>query len=162
MPSTHIQVIELRRQVIKLAYSHFQLPRDSRLKLTCDDGGAYFSEIFPVSYDLIFSDIYHSHGMDEQQSEIRYIQKCMNNLSDNGWLVLNYWVDHQQADSIAFIKDNFAQVWVNNVHGDNWIVMASQSEQMLSAKALKSKALVLAKSLGVSLRNVVTGFTQVM
>jgi spermidine synthase len=162
LPLTKTHVVELRRQVIKLAYSHFQLPRDSRLKLTCEDGGAFISRSLPVSYDLIFSDIYHSHGMDKQQGEISYIQNCMRHLSANGWLVLNYWVDHQQDESITYIKENFAQVWVNNVHNNNWIIMASQSEQLLSTKEFKSKILTLATSLGFSLRNVVTGLKQVV
>jgi spermidine synthase len=152
LPDTRLQVVELRKLVIRLARSHFALPRNKRLQIKCADAGDFVAMQSEQTYSLIFSDIYRSDGMDEQQGEVRFLAQCRGLLSPDGWLVLNFWVSHQRLAGISFIKSKFKQVWVNNIDGENWIVMASNSTEHFSKVQLQTRLRTLSEELGLPLQ----------
>jgi len=148
--NTDITVVELRNEVIKIAQSHFELPRDKRLTIINDDAGKFIQQAPEAGSDIVFSDIYSSEGMDEQQGFDNYIDDCINQLSDDGWLVLNYWLDHKHSPVVDHIEYRFSQVWVNSIDGENWIVMATNSSDSLSELECLEVSRELAEKLGFS------------
>jgi len=162
IPETRIDVVELRKLVIDIAYREFQLPRDHRLSVVQGDAGEVISVRFSQSYDLILSDIYDSTGMDEQQAQKGFIDNCMNNLTDSGWLVLNFWHDHKKTDLMPYLESLFSQIWVNTIDTGNWIVMATQNKNTLSNKQIKERAKVLSDRFGFSFVSVASGLRRII
>jgi len=158
LPSTQVTVVELRQKVIELGYSHFQLPRDDRLVLIQRDAGEYIRQSdHTETFDVIYSDIYSSEGMDQQQTEALYIQGCLARLHPDGWLVINFWQEHRKLQFLALLKTYFSQVWVNSIDSGNWILMASQNPQQLNKKQVKSAAKQLSVGFGFSFQQSAAG-----
>jgi len=100
------------------------------------------------------SDIYHATGMDAHQSQAAYLERCYRLLAPQGWLVVNFWQEHKQVELLAQLHALFAQVWVNNIDGGNWIVMATNSPELPSDVQLKDNLNDWNKRLGFSLTQV--------
>ncbi|WP_287419868.1 fused MFS/spermidine synthase [Reinekea sp.] len=154
LPKAHIDVVELRKVVVDLAYSHFQLARHPRLSVGIGDAAAKLAQPVDQPYDLIMSDIYHATGMDAHQSQAAYLERCYRLLAPQGWLVVNFWQEHKQVELLAQLHALFAQVWVNNIDGGNWIVMATNSPELPSDVQLKDNLNDWNERLGFSLTQV--------
>lgn len=151
-PETVLNVVELRQKVVDTAYRFFQLPRGDRLVVTVNDAGRYLKKAKEGSSDLIFCDLYGPDGLDEQQLDPVFIQRCHNMLSDDGWLVLNCWQNHRgEAEGLRSLMDWFPVVKVCSVPGGNWIIIAGKRDEDLSGKTLEVKAKALSETLGFSL-----------
>ncbi|WP_250656296.1 spermidine synthase [Alkalimarinus coralli] len=151
-PSTYLQVIELRQAVVDTAYRFFQLPRDERVDIQVKDAGRYLRKAKPGSSDLIFCDLYGPEGLDEQQLEPAFIERCHDLLSDDGWLVLNCWQNHRgEAEGLRSIMDWFPETKVCTVPGGNWTILAGKRPSQLSQKKLEDRAKSLSETLGFSL-----------
>jgi spermidine synthase len=124
-----IDIVELRAQVANVAKDWFHFPQSSRLKLKISDAYDYLEQSDQF-YDLIFSDLYLDHGMDERQLAFEMISNAYDRLSSDGLLVINLW---QQAGSLqsrldpvlALIFDN--QLMTCEVEGGNLILFAFKS-----------------------------------
>ena len=156
LPLLQIEVVELRQMIIDLGYSHFFLPRSERLKVTQHDAGE-FIKTSPATYDIIFSDIYHASGMDAQQGSRKFIEHCLDRLTPDGWLVLNYWQQHKTLDLIPLLLEYFPNIWTNNINKENWIIYASRSSLSLSEKQRKTDIKRLNEVFGFSLSKVAKG-----
>ncbi|WP_428243399.1 spermidine synthase [Gynuella sp.] len=151
-----IDVVELRQAVIDLAYSHFYLPHDERLKVQCRDAGDYLKHS-TATYDLICSDIYHATGMDAQQGTRKFIKRCSDHLTNDGWLVLNYWQQHKKLDLIALLQQRFRHIWTNNINKENWIIYATNSAITITEKQRKVELKRVNNLFGFSLAKVNKG-----
>lgn len=156
-----ITAVELRRAVIKLAYSHFDLPRSDRLKVQEADANDFLFELelhnvlsdTPEYYDLIFSDIYNAHGIDDRQLQDSYLDQCQQALNQDGWLVLNCWREHSgEAAILSALTDRFAEVRVCTTQSENRIILAGMEAVKDSDKQLRERAKGLALQLGFSLQ----------
>lgn len=151
-PQSVLNVIELRQKVVDTAYRFFQLPRDERIDVTVMDAGRYLRKAKRGSSDLIFCDLYGPDGLDEQQLEPQFIERCYDLLSDDGWLVLNCWQNHRgEAEGLRSLMDWFPEIKVCSVPGGNWTILAGKRDQNLSSKKLEESAKELSEKLGFSL-----------
>lgn len=104
-PHSHIDAVEYRENVMKLAHSYFQLPEDSRLTTHIQDAGDFIYCADPVTYseyDLILVDAYDAEDMSFAVSGQHFYQACHKRLSSGGVLTTNLW-----ASGSIDIKDTF-------------------------------------------------------
>ncbi len=150
-PGLKLRVVELRRAVVKLAYRFFQFPRSKRIEVFTQDVGEFVDESHKKA-DVIFSDIYGSDGLDMQQAQPWFIERCSELLSEDGWLVLNCWNQHRgENDMVSSLKDYFDDVRVCSTADGNWIIFAGKKCHSVSATQLKQSAKALSKTLGYPL-----------
>lgn len=147
-PDCRLVAVEYRKDVVRIARSHFGLPLDQRLKVIIDDGGLYVRrrvESLRGYFDLLFVDIFDHDGMSPSLANIAFFDACQALLQDDGMLIVNLWGSD---------KDLFASYcdWLNgafqervlflpvNEH-DNIIGLAfNQGAPLHSMKTLRSKA----------------------
>ena len=101
-PQSTINVVEIRRAVIDIAYEWFDLPRLENIEIINDDAMHYMTHCKPASTDLIFSDLYHADGMSACQAQQDFIVACYHALSESGCLVLNF---HHKPISGTLLMD---------------------------------------------------------
>ena len=121
-----IHAVELRETVIHTAKRFFNLPDDERLHLHVGDAVTYM-KMNKEKSDIIFSDLYNTHGMEPRQIQLSYLRNCKKSLSQQGVLALNLW--HQDFRSTAEIEDLLSHEFENRllsfeVEGGNTIVLA--------------------------------------
>lgn len=145
------QVVELRPEVVEVAYKYFQLPRSKRLELITMDANLFLDQPLGKKVDIIFSDIYSEEGLDEQQLSFQFIQQCHQRLKPDGWLVFNCWKEHQGGQARLLLKSFFADVRCCTTQSGNWIIFAGQQVDQQNMKQLKQKAKQLSQQLQFSL-----------
>ena len=104
-PQSHIDAVEYRENVMKLAHAYFQLPQDSRLTTHIQDAGDFVYCTDPAAYneyDLILVDAYDAEDMSFAVSGQHFYQACQQRLSPTGVLATNLW-----ANGSINIKDTF-------------------------------------------------------
>ncbi|MFT4906832.1 MAG: precorrin-6B methylase 2 [Oleispira sp.] len=127
LPDCQLQGVELRAKVARLAYKYFQLPKSDRIKLHIGDGFQYLLDTDSSNSDLIIADMYLADGIDQQQLSQQFIAACYKKLNDNGWLVLNYWLDHKvEGQLVATLQACFDQIYMCDTGGGNWVIYAGK------------------------------------
>lgn len=151
-PELALRVVELRPAVIKIAYRHFQLPRDARLQVLAMDAGEFLDDSSQAGADILFSDIYRAEGIDAQQLQPWFIERCAELLSPTGWLVLNLWQDHRgERDIMDALGEWFADVRVCATADGNWIVFAGKRPDSTDGATLRQRARELSRKLGCNI-----------
>jgi spermidine synthase len=147
-PDCRLVAVEYRKDVVKVARSHFGLPLDKRLKVILDDGGEYVRrrvETLRGYFSLLFVDIFDHDGMSPSLSNIAFFDACRALLKEDGMLIVNLW--NTDKDLFASYCD-----WLNeafqerllflpvNAH-DNIIGLAfNKAVPAYSLKTLRSRA----------------------
>jgi spermidine synthase len=147
-PDCRLVAVEYRKDVVKIARSHFGLPLDKRLKVILDDGGEYVRrrvETLRGYFSLLFVDIFDHDGMSPSLSNIAFFDACRALLKEDGMLIVNLW--NTDKDLFASYCD-----WLNeafqerllflpvNAH-DNIIGLAfNKAVPAYSLKTLRSRA----------------------
>lgn len=93
-PDCRLKVIEYRKSVVKIARSHFGLPRDPRLKIVIDDGARYLCrrvESCRNLYSLLFVDAFDHDGMAQSIGNQAFFDACKAVLKQDGIMVINLW-----------------------------------------------------------------------
>ncbi len=153
IPGVHITAVERRQAVIDVAYRYFQLPRGKRLSVLHQDASAYLARDTGRKVDIVFADLYHATGVDQQQLDPHFIARCAGCLKAEGWLVLNCWTEHQdETDFLLALRAQFADVRVVMTGSRNWIVLAGKASDRQSISALKDKAHRLGAEMGFPLQ----------
>ena len=94
--------------------------------MTIGDGYQYL-ENEENKTDLIIADMYLADGIDEQQLSQQFIVSSYSRLNDNGWLVLNYWLDHKLDEQLVeALQHYFDQVYMCDTGGGNWVIYAGK------------------------------------
>ncbi|GAA6134363.1 hypothetical protein NBRC116188_11520 [Oceaniserpentilla sp. 4NH20-0058] len=150
-PNSDVYAVELRQEVIRVAQKYFQLPKhEARLTITNQDA-LDFVQQENEPFDILTGDLYHHHGIDEILLQKQFLKNCANNLSDSGWLVLNYWLDHDLNQNVLQqLHEDFECIYACNSGGGNLILIAGKKqpiEDYLNPSVIKP----LAKKLGFSL-----------
>lgn len=148
----HITAVELRQTVIDVAREYFRLPCSKRMEVVHSDAGEFLRHYHGSRFDLVFSDIFDAEGIADSQLQHSYLEDCRRLLSDDGWLVLNFWKDHRsQGDLQGWLEDEFSQGYSILTQSGNWVLMASNSPVIPSGKQLKDRAKLLSQQLGFAL-----------
>lgn len=121
-----ITAVEQRPAVVEIARDWFGLPNDHRMGIYVGDAASYLCESDRKT-ELIFTDLYHAEGMDEQQTAPSLFEQCRQQLADDGVAVFNLWSGRyfrDQAISKALDEIFEEQVLWLNATGRNRIVYA--------------------------------------
>jgi len=150
-PDCDVFAIELRKGVISIAQKYFQLPKhESKLQIIHQDA-LDFINTSEEKFDVLVADLYHHHGIDEIQLQKQFLKQCAQRVNDSGWLVVNYWLDHDlNQEVLSQLHNDFECVYACNSGGGNMILLAGKSQPIndyLDATRVKP----LAKKLGFSL-----------
>lgn len=150
-----LTAIELRQQVIDIAYRFFELPRSARLDVINENALHYLQRSEPNDFDFIFSDIYTGDGVDDLQLQETYLDMCRECLNHQGWLVLNCWREHQaDQDLIKVLRSRFSQLYSCTTQSGNWVLFAGNNP-LPAQKSLQQAAKKLSLQAGFSLRGVI-------
>ncbi len=140
LPDCHLQGVELRREVARLAHKYFQLPKHAGIKLHIGDGFEYLQNS-EIKTDIIIADMYLADGIDQQQLSQQFIALSHKTLNQGGWLVLNYWLEHKLEDHLANALDEyFDQIYMCDTGGGNWVIFAGKvniNVPLINEKKLK-------------------------
>ncbi len=152
LPGVHITAIELRPQVVELAYRYFRLPRSKRLEIIQQDANLYLRSGVGRTVDLVFADLYHAQGVDAAQLQAEFIAHCAARLKTNGWLVLNCWLEHRaNPDFLDALQQHFADIRTVLTGSLNWVILAGKIPDTQTANHLKQSAADLSTPLGFTL-----------
>lgn len=150
-PDIKQQVVELRPAVITVARRFFHLPRSRRLELHRMDAGAFLKKDIGGRVDLLLSDIYGPDGMDEQQIDEAFLERCADRLKPGGWLVLNCWREHEGTELINVLSAWFGVICGCSTSEGNWVIYAGKRAEIPGSSQLKKNLKALEKRLGFSL-----------
>ncbi len=93
-PACHIDAVEYREAVIKLAQGYFRLRDDPRLQLHVDDAARFIrtaDEARYSVYDLILVDAFVDDGISRSVCGISFFDHCRARMSENGVMSMNLW-----------------------------------------------------------------------
>ena len=126
LPDCQLQGVELRREVARIAYKYFQLPKDEGIKVHIGDGFEYLQQT-DLKSDIIIADMYLADGIDQQQLSQQFIAISHQCLNQGGWLVLNYWLEHRLEEHLADVLHKyFDQIYMCDTGGGNWVIFAGK------------------------------------
>ena len=152
VPGLKLTVVELRDAVIKAAYRFFQFPRSKRMTVITMDASDYLDDDSQPQTDILFSDMYGAEGLDLQQTQPWFLQRCHESLKPDGWLVLNWWNQHRgEKEMLGALCELFVDVRVCTTQEGNWVVFAGKKQSSTSAAQLKVEGKKWSKKLGYSL-----------
>jgi spermidine synthase len=104
-PGCAVDVVEIRKQVIDLAFEYFLLPRwNPKLNIFHAAGQDFIRRQAEGNgnYDLIIVDAFDDEGPAAALSETPFLNACRQRLKENGICVMNVW--HRP-------KDNFPDIY---------------------------------------------------
>lgn len=152
LKGVHITAVELRPAVIELATQYFQIPHGKKIKIIQQEASAFLQTGTERKVDIIFTDLYHAQGADQGQFHQTFIDNCLKNLKEDGYLVINAWTEHQATTTIlSRLNKYFPDIRTVNTSSHNWIIIASRVPNYDPNQVLKQRAYELSKSLGYSL-----------
>lgn len=126
-PDLHLDVVELREQVVNVAQRWFSLPDLPRLRVVVDDAGR-FARAASDTYDLILVDAFDRRGIAYSVCGPGFFGALRERLDAGGMLAINLWARDTVGleDMIDDITAGFdAPVARLPVHGkDNIIALA--------------------------------------
>jgi precorrin-6B methylase 2 len=159
LPECQLQGVELRREVARLAYKYFQLPKNPGIKIHIGDGFEYL-QTTEIQTDLIIADMYLAEGIDQQQLSTQFIETSYKKINQGGWLVLNYWLDHKLEDHLAkALLQHFDQVYMCDTGGGNWVIFAGKvniNGTLINESKVKTISNMAGFSLNYFLKRLVT------
>jgi spermidine synthase len=105
-PLCHIDAVEFRPEVHRVAQQHFVLPEDPRLRVFYDDAGQFVRQHIAEEggYDLMMTDAFLDHGIAYSVCGISFFEACRDQLSPEGVLSMNLWSD-DRVHANDFIED---------------------------------------------------------
>jgi spermidine synthase len=128
LPAAQLDIVELRQAVIDVAYTHFLLPRNERVRVHCADARQYVGNGEEASTDLLLCDLYAVSEANTIQLDKAFCRRCKLLLNPDGWLVANY---HQlpniEHPAIRTLCSHFASVFLCMVSSGNWVLLASDA-----------------------------------
>lgn len=108
-PLCHIDAVEQREAVYRLARGYFQLPDDPRLCVHIADAADFLAlpPSPPASYDLILLDAFTADGIADSTCGLSFFDACRLRLAADGVLATNLWAaDHIALDAILHHLEN--------------------------------------------------------
>lgn len=98
LPQASTTAIEINRQVIAVARSHFFLPdNDERLNVMEGDGAAYVAGRAGIA-DVLLVDGYDSVAIAPALDNDHFYRHCFDALTPDGVMVANLWGNHKSFD----------------------------------------------------------------
>jgi len=114
-PSSSVDVVEIRQQVIDLAYEYFLLPKWNRnLKIFHAAGEEFIMSQAEGSrnYDLIIVDAFDDNGPASALSGAPFLSACRHRLKEDCVCVMNLW--HRPKDDFPGMYASFQEAFGGN------------------------------------------------
>ena len=111
-PGSSIDVVEIRQQVIELAYEYFLLPRwNPHLKIFHAAGQDFIRQQPEgnANYDLIIVDAFDDEGPAAALSGAPFLNACRQRLNEDGVCVMNLW--HRPKDDFPGLYAAFQKAF---------------------------------------------------
>lgn len=157
LPGVHITAVELRAKVIALAHQYFYLPRSKRLQIVQQNADDFLTHTELRRVDVVFADLYHGSGVDTLQLRADFIARCAANLKEDGWLVLNCWIEHREDPVLRdALRAHFTDIRTVLTSSKNWVILAGKVQDYQTMRNLKDTAEHLSASLGFPLLRLLT------
>jgi spermidine synthase len=97
LPGSSIDVVEIRQEVIRMAYDFFLLPGNhANLRIFHETGEDFIKGKESRCYDLVIVDAFDDEGPAAALSELPFLRRCREILTEKGVCVLNMW--HRPKD----------------------------------------------------------------
>ncbi len=90
-PNSRIDIVEIRKKVVDIAFEYFLLPTDSRLKVHIGDAVDIVKNLKPDTYDMIVLDAFTQFGMADSITSLSFMNNCKNLLNEKGIININLW-----------------------------------------------------------------------
>jgi len=142
-PDCEIDVVEYRRDVVKVAYGYFQVPEnDARLRIHVGDGYLFVQQQFyrdQTGYDMVLIDAYDHAGMADSVGIQAFFDACAALLRDSGVMSINLWGTNKPVfkQTMSRINTSFdGRSFVLPVE-DKGNVIAFATAQLVTLAALK-------------------------
>lgn len=136
-----MDVVELRARVLSVAREWFALPESDKIAYYIEDAEHYLRREGTTYYDLIFSDLYTAFSMEPRQGTETFLRVCMSKLSDQGWLVLNYY-EIPRAGSAMYgaLREVFDEVLYCRVPSGNVVIFAARNPHLHTLSEIRHQA----------------------
>lgn len=112
-PSCHIDAVEFREDVVKLAHGYFCVPENHQLTIHIGDGYDYLQSDSNKDgeYDHIFVDAFHHDGVADSIKQISFFYGCYDKLARNGVLTINLWNNKKDLYTLTmdYLENAFHQ-----------------------------------------------------
>jgi spermidine synthase len=132
-PECHIDAVEFRPEVHRIACEYFFLPEEKRLHVHHDDAGRFIRDASKTQfadYDLIITDAFLENGIAYAVCGLSFLDACRNRLTGRGCMAVNLWAEDQQYadDHLEDIRTSFDRQMLRlPVQGkENIIAIATQ------------------------------------
>ncbi|MFC1749488.1 spermidine synthase [Pseudomonadota bacterium] len=146
-PGCHIDAVEFRHDVVKLAHGYFCVPENKQLTIHIGDGFDYLNsnKAKGREYDHIFVDAFNHDGVADSIKQMSFFYACHDKLSRNGVLNINLW--NHKEDMYTHTMDCLENAFRQNVltlpvkDKGNVITLATREEkEPQKFKTLKATA----------------------
>ena len=145
-PHCHLDVIECRQDVVRVAHAYFQVPDDdARLHIHIGDGYSFVRQCYDegvAHYDLVIVDAYDHKSMAASVGTLAFFDACRAILTARGVMSINLWQGIAKQTMI-YIDESFNQqaMTLPVAHHGNVIGLATASPvSHTSLKKLKQAA----------------------
>jgi spermidine synthase len=145
-----MDVVELRSGVLSVAREWFALPESDKIAYYIEDAEHYLRREGTHQYGLIFSDLYTAFSMEPRQGTEAFLRLCLNKLSDQGWLVLNYY-EVPRAGSALYcaLQEVFGEVLYCRVPSGNVVIYAAKHPCLYTIHEIRDQAKSVLPRLGI-------------
>lgn len=127
-PTTHIEAVELRKEVVQVCNDFFGIPKVDHIRVTIADGNDHLSGQDASTTDIIFSDMYDEYSMDPIQEQESFLLNCQRTLSNKGCLALNFHrLPDRDSHFFQCLHAFFSDVLICTPDPGNFIVFASKA-----------------------------------
>ncbi|WCN13347.1 spermidine synthase [Marinomonas mediterranea] len=152
IPKVNIAAIELREKVIDAANRFFKLPIGKRIEIINTDALLFLTDHKYRKFDILFTDIYQSNGIDEKALTQHFIEASAGAIKEQGTLVINCWDDQINNQTLVeTLNEKFQQIIGVDTGSGNWVIVATNSRIEPNNKQTKLEATKLSNKLEIPL-----------
>ncbi len=154
-PDCHIDAVEIRNDVVKLAHGYFALPEHPNLQIFITDAFQLLTnnEGRYKHYDLILVDAFNHDGVSDSVKTLEFFSLCHQRMTHSAILSINLWDSHteQCASTINVIEHTFQQnvLSLPVIDKGNLIMLAAREKNVLQLSSSRLEADHLEQTLGL-------------
>jgi spermidine synthase len=160
-PNMRIEAVEFRQAVIDVARDFFELRDNDRLRVHCMDAQDFVRSA-TQRQDLLMLDLYLAEGADPVQTQVDFLSRCRDLLSEQGILMANHWCSEYRDSQLAqaALREVFGDSLLYlQVQGGNTIAFAFAGElPRIDPKQLFAQAQALGSQLAIPLQGLARNF----
>ncbi|KAJ3234174.1 hypothetical protein HDU81_001683 [Chytriomyces hyalinus] len=103
-PKSHIDVLELDPNVIRMAVTHFNFPNTTETNLLAADGRAFMEKSPAKVYDYVLHDVFTNGGVSGRLVSLEALEQAKRVLVDDGILALNFAGTMYSQSTLSLVR----------------------------------------------------------